>query len=188
MAAVIGGGGCSTYAEAPAAFEATLLSDAERKMTVEEFLNAACAKRTRLLMQHMEQKVELFERAAKRARAQLEDAARAAAASRDDEEHAEGPQDEEMTEVFCLQGIKGPYAGETFWMPAAIFSAFSFSPARMAGTSSVSRVCLKASQVSLSSLNWGPRPAGAFIFARWALTALAVSLTSFCCSGVRLSR
>lgn len=104
----------------PAAFDVTKLSEAECAMSVEQFLKAECKKRTAQLVARMESHIGEFESKAKRARATLEEAAKAAAAPVDDEDEREtGSEIDGGGDVSCLLGIKGPYAGETFWMPSA---------------------------------------------------------------------
>ncbi|KAJ1628192.1 SMAD/FHA domain-containing protein [Pavlovales sp. CCMP2436] len=105
-----------------AALDVNKLSAGERAMTVEAYLKTECKKRTEQLVRHMENHVDEFERQTKRARTVLEDAARVAAVRGQDEEPREaaaGDDEEDAGQVFCLQGIKGPYAGEVFWMPSA---------------------------------------------------------------------
>jgi len=92
-----------------------------------------------------------------------------------------------MNEMSRRRAIKAVAMGKAVIVDLANFDEITFNPA-ISGPIRIHRVCLKASQVSLSSLNWEPRPAGAVSFARWAETALAVSFTRFCCSGVRFSR
>ncbi|KAG8457426.1 hypothetical protein KFE25_011281 [Diacronema lutheri] len=102
------------------ALDAKALSEAECAMTVDDYLKAECSKRTRQLVARMEEHVGAFERQAKRARAALEDAATAAAVPAQEDDEREGTAaSEEGGDVPCLLGIKGPYAGETFWMPSA---------------------------------------------------------------------
>jgi hypothetical protein len=113
-------------ARAAPAIDVGALSAAEREMSVEAFLKAECKKRTQHLVRHMEGHVDEFEKAAKRARLVLEDAAAAAAArgagdgaAAEEDERGADDSSEQDDEVYCLQGIKGPYEGITFWMPAA---------------------------------------------------------------------
>jgi hypothetical protein len=105
------------------ALDVSKLSADERAMTVEAYLKGECKKRTAQLVRHMDGHIEAFELSAKRARAQLEEAAAAAAAARaagdERDEDALVDVEEETDEVYCLQGIVGPYQGHTFWMPAA---------------------------------------------------------------------
>lgn len=96
------------------------LSEAERTMTVEQFLNAECKKRTAQLVARMEGHIGGFEAKSKRARAALEDAAKAAAVQPEEDEERDARSGSEAGhEVACFIGIKGPYEGETFWMPSA---------------------------------------------------------------------